>query len=157
MALQSRQVQWGYRKKKINKKIHTKHCDIQVLRIKIKILKCTERKDRQHRTKVKKKKIWTSQHQNSLLKHNWKLSFSIKILYCNYQSTGGSAGKESDCNAGDLSSVLRWGRSSGEGNGYPLQYSYLQNSEDSGAWRATVRGVTKSQTWLRDFHFKQFN
>ena len=44
------------------------------------------------------------------------------------------------------------GRSPGEGNGYPLQYSCLENSKDRGAWQATVHGVTKSWTQLRDFH-----
>ena len=44
---------------------------------------------------------------------------------------------------------LGWlGRSSGEGNGYPLQYSCLENSMDRGAWQATVHEVTKSQTGL---------
>ena len=42
--------------------------------------------------------------------------------------------------------LLGQGRSPGEGNGNPLQYSYLENSMDGGAWWATVRGVTKSQT-----------
>ena len=41
----------------------------------------------------------------------------------------------------------------GEGNGTPLQYSCLENPIDGGAWKATVHGVTKSQTWLRDFTF----
>ena len=59
---------------------------------------------------------------------------------------GGSAGKESACNAGDLGSIPGLGRSPGEGNGYPLQDSCLENSMDSGAWQATVHGVTKSWT-----------
>ena len=66
---------------------------------------------------------------------------------------GGSDSKESACNAGDLGSVPGLGRSPGEGNGYPLQYSCLENPMDRGAWRATVHGVTKSQTRLSDFHF----
>ena len=49
-------------------------------------------------------------------------------------------------NAGDLSSIPGSGRSPGEGNGNPLQYSCLDNSVDRGAWWATVHGVTKSQT-----------
>ena len=61
---------------------------------------------------------------------------------------GGSDGKESACNAGHLV-----GRSPGKGIGYSLQYSGLQNSMEKGSWRATVHGVTKSQTHLRDFHF----
>ena len=47
---------------------------------------------------------------------------------------GGSAGKESACNAGDLSLIPGSGRSPGEGNGNPLQYSCLENSMDRGAW-----------------------
>ena len=63
---------------------------------------------------------------------------------------GGSDGKESACNAGDLSSISRSGRSSGEGSGYPHQYSCLENPLDRGAWWATVYGVTRSQTRLSD-------
>ena len=49
---------------------------------------------------------------------------------------GGSDGKESACSVGDLSSIPGWGRSPGEGNGYPLQYSCLDNQRDRGAWQA---------------------
>ena len=59
--------------------------------------------------------------------------------------------KASACNVGDLGSILGWGRSSGEGNGNPLQYSCLENSMDGGAWWATVRGVAKSRTGLSNF------
>ena len=59
---------------------------------------------------------------------------------------GGSDGKESVCNAEDMGSIPGLGRSIGEGNGNPLQYSCLEKSMDGGAWRATVHGVTKSQT-----------
>ena len=69
---------------------------------------------------------------------------------------GGSAGKESACDAGDLRSIPGSGRSPGEGNSYPLQYSCLENSMDRGAWRATVPGVTKKETQLSDFHFPLF-
>ena len=62
---------------------------------------------------------------------------------------GSSAGKESACNAGEPVS----GRSPGEGNGNRLQYSCLENSMDRGKWQATVHGVAKSWTRLRDFHF----
>ena len=65
---------------------------------------------------------------------------------------GGSDGKESACNAGDLGLSPGLGRSPGEGNGYPLQYSGLENSTDGGAWQATVHGVAESQTWLRNFY-----
>ena len=57
----------------------------------------------------------------------------------------GSDSKESACNAQDLSSTPRSGKSPGEENGNPLQYSCLENSMDRGAWWATVHGVTKSQ------------
>ena len=66
---------------------------------------------------------------------------------------GGSNGKESACNAGDLGLIPGLGRPQGEGNGYPLQYSCLENSKDRGVWWATVHGVTKSWTQLSEFHF----
>ena len=59
---------------------------------------------------------------------------------------GGSAGKESACNAGDLGSIPGLGRSPGEGNGYPLQYSCPVNSIDRGAQWAIVHGIPKSWT-----------
>ena len=62
---------------------------------------------------------------------------------------GGSTGKESACSAGDLGSVPGLGRSPGEGKGYPLQYSGLENSRDY-----IVHGVTKSRTRLSNFHFQ---
>ena len=58
----------------------------------------------------------------------------------------GSAGKESTCNAGDLGSTSGLGRSPGEGKGYPLQSSCLENPVDRGAWWATVHGVRESDT-----------
>jgi len=63
---------------------------------------------------------------------------------------GGSEGKESACNVGDPGSTPGSGRYPGEGNGNPLQYSYLENSMDRGAWWAIVHRVSKSQTRLRD-------
>ena len=54
-----------------------------------------------------------------------------------------SDGKESACNAGDLALIPGLGRSSGEGNGNPLQYSCLDNPMDRGAWQATVHRVTR--------------
>ena len=63
---------------------------------------------------------------------------------------GGSEGKESTCNAGDLGAILGVGRSPGRGNGNPVQYSCLENPMDRGAWQATVPGVAKSQTRLSD-------
>ena len=66
------------------------------------------------------------------------------IYYCHLITPCGSAGKESSCNAGDLGSIPGLGRSPGEGKGYPLQYSGLENS--------IVHGVAKSWTQLNDFH-----
>ena len=57
---------------------------------------------------------------------------------------GGSVVKKLPTNAGDASSIPGSGRSPGEGNGNPLQYSCLENSMDRAAWRATVHRVTKS-------------
>ena len=61
----------------------------------------------------------------------------------------GSVGKESSCNAGDLGSIPGLGRSPGEGNGCPLQYSCLENPMDRGAGWATVRGMAESGTTAR--------
>ena len=61
-----------------------------------------------------------------------------------------SVSKESACNAGDLGLIPGLGRSPGEGNGNPLQYSCLENPMGRRAWWATVHGVTKSRTQLSD-------
>ena len=66
---------------------------------------------------------------------------------------GGSDGKASAYNAGDLGLIPGSERSPGEGNGNPLQYSCLENPMDRGAWWATVHGVAKSQTRLSNFTF----
>ena len=58
---------------------------------------------------------------------------------------GDSDGKEYACNAGDLGSITGLGRSPGEGNGNPLQYSCLEDLMDRRTWWATVHGVAKSQ------------
>ena len=64
---------------------------------------------------------------------------------------GGSDGKASVYNAGDPGLSPGLGRSLGEGNGNPLQYYYLENPMERGAWKAAVYGVTKSRTRLSDF------
>ena len=61
-----------------------------------------------------------------------------------------SVSEKASCNAGDLGLIPGSGRFPGEENGNPLQYSCLEHSMDRGAWRATVHGVAKSQTWLSD-------
>ena len=60
---------------------------------------------------------------------------------------------ETACNAGDLGLIPGSGRSSGEGNGNPLQYFCLENSMDRRAWWATVRGVSESDMTNDYFHF----
>ena len=74
-------------------------------------------------------------------------SITILNIYV-LHSTSGSAGKESTCNVGDLDSIPGLGRSPGEGKGYSLQYSGLENSMD-----CIVHGVAKSHTQLSNFHF----
>ena len=59
-------------------------------------------------------------------------------------------GKESTCQAGDVGSAPESGTSPGEGNGNPLQYSFLGNPMESGAWKITVDRVSKSQTQLSE-------
>ena len=70
--------------------------------------------------------------------------------FTNISFPGGSAGKESTCNVGDLGSVPGLGRFPGEGKCHPLQYFGLENSMGC----IEFHGVTKSQTQLKDFHFQ---
>ena len=65
--------------------------------------------------------------------------------------SGGSDGK-SACNAGDLGLIPGLGRSPGEENSNPLQYSCLENSTDRGAWQPTLHGIENSLAQLSDFH-----
>ena len=75
-----------------------------------------------------------------------ELPYSTLIWSCyTLGFRGGSDGKESACIAGDLDSIPGSGRSPGEKNGYPLQYSCLENSTDRGTLWVTAHGVTKSQ------------
>ena len=80
-----------------------------------------------------------------------------RIFLVDPQFPGGSEVKLSACNAGDPGLISGSGRSPGEGNGNPLQYSCLENPMDGGAWWATVHGVAKSQTGLSDFTFTFFS
>ena len=79
----------------------------------------------------------------------------LDLLMCMFP--GGSDGKASVYNVGDLGSIPGSGRSPGEGNGNPLQYYSLENPMDRGAWKATVHGVAKSWTRLSDFTSLHFN
>ena len=63
---------------------------------------------------------------------------------------GVSDGKEFDCNVGDLGLISGLATSPGGGHGNTLQYSYLENPMDKGAWQAIVHGVSKSQIRLTD-------
>ena len=77
-----------------------------------------------------------------------EFAFNIRTQTRHCTSTvlrGGSDGKEFALNAGNLDSILGSGRSPGKRNGYPLQYSYLENSMDRGGWCATVHGVIESE------------
>ena len=82
------------------------------------------------------------EHKNSVMggKKWWNLEKSVVQL----GFPGGSDGKDSTCNAGDLGSTPGSGRSAGEGNGNPLQYSFLENPMDRGAWQAADHGVAES-------------
>ena len=86
----------------------------------------------------------TNPHLLQLLTCRW-------ILYC-WGFPSGSEGEESACNVGDLGSIPDLVRSPGGGNGNLFQCSGLENCMDRGAWQATVHGVTKSRTWLSNFH-----
>ena len=77
----------------------------------------------------------------------------ISALSISYGFPGGSEVKVSAWNAGDPGSIPGLGRSPGEGNGNPLQYSCLENPMEGGAWQAAVHAVTESQTRLSDFTF----
>ena len=78
---------------------------------------------------------------------NWKrLMIDCCWLESYWGFPGSSDGKESTCSLGDPGSILGLGRSLGEGNGNPLQYSDLKNSTDRGAWWAPVHGVVNNQT-----------
>ena len=76
--------------------------------------------------------------------------FPLYPTYILHDFPGDSGGKESAYNAGDPGLILQLGRSPGEGNSNPLQYSCLENSMATGAWQAKVHGVAKSWTRLSD-------
>ena len=89
--------------------------------------------------------------------------FKLSKIFCDKNSfyvptnmifPGGSDGKESACNAGDLGLIPGLRRSPGEGNSFPFQYSCLENSVNRKAWQATVHGIAKSWTQVSNFHLK---
>ena len=76
----------------------------------------------------------------------WKeysLVFTCKVVLVSSGFPHSSVGKSSACNAGDPDSIPGSGRSPGEGNSNPLQYSCLENPTDRGAWQATVHGIAR--------------
>ena len=83
----------------------------------------------------------------------WKEWWAIlKYIFMDFKKgfPSSSDGKESACNAGDLGSIPGSGRSPGEVNDNPLQYSCLENSMDRGTWWDTVHVVANSRTLLSD-------
>ena len=99
------------------------------------------------------------------VRHNWAINIFMNVftlekfnklnIYGGFP--GGSEVKASACNVGDLGLIPGLGRSPGEGNSNPFQYSCLENPMDGGAWWATVHGVAKSQTQFERLHFTSSN
>ena len=104
--------------------------------------------------------VWIRSAKKSSPDHYWYINLTVRWHFWHYGSSdlylrlgykillGSSDSKESACNARDLGSVPGLGRSPGEGNGYPLWYSCLENSMSREAWWATVHGFAKSWTQL---------
>ena len=90
---------------------------------------------------------WRDNHQIILYMAKWYWTLTLHLPGASYSSDG----EESTCNAGDPSSIPGWGRSSGEKNGNPLQYSSPENSMDRGARQAVVHRATKNQTQLSNW------
>ena len=88
-------------------------------------------------------------------KQTWVQILSLPFPFGKY-FPGGSEVKVSACNAEDPGSIPELRRSPGEGNGNPLQYSFLENPMEGGAWQATVHRVAKSRTGLNYFTFTFF-
>ena len=87
------------------------------------------------------------------IRKNCKRPWNLVLFPASLGFPGGSDGKESACKAGNPGLIPGLGRSPGEGNGNPAQYSCLENPMDGGAWQGSS-GITKSWTWLSDYtHF----
>ena len=89
---------------------------------------------------------WDSGQAELELSVRWSLEADWELSGSCWGFPGVSDSKESACNAGDLGSIPGSRRSLGEGRGYLLQYSWLENSMVRGTWRATVHGVANSWT-----------
>ena len=94
--------------------------------------------------------LYASIHVHAYFKRQNHSSHSVANFPCQYMCIwglpSGSVSEEYVCNMGDLCLIPGLGRSPGEGNGYPLQYSGLENSMERGDWQSIDHGVTKSQT-----------
>jgi len=95
-----------------------------------------------------KKKFHEIPKSKTWICHSSSTIYIVLALYLGFP--GSLDSKESACSVGDMGSIPGLRRSPGEGNGNPLQYCYLENSMDRGAWWAPVHGVAKSRTWLSD-------
>ena len=80
---------------------------------------------------------------------SWGRKESDTTEWLIWSDPGGSVGKNLPASA-DVGLIFGLGRSAGEGNGNPLQFSYLENPMDRGGWQATVHGVAKSWAWLSE-------
>jgi len=95
-----------------------------------------------------KKKFHEIPKSKTWICHSSSTIYIVLALYLGFPGSLDST--ESACSVGDMGSIPGLRRSPGEGNGNPLQYCYLENSMDRGAWWAPVHGVAKSRTWLSD-------
>ena len=94
--------------------------------------------------------FWETLSRNHSDKDYFNNLYYSGVLLKLSEQIGDSDGKESVCSVGDLGLIPGSGRSPGEGNGHPLQYSCLENSMDRGTWWVMVHGVSKSWTLLSD-------
>ena len=119
----------------------------------------TIKQKRKEKRKVEQAKTKTKALSAMISVQSWVWTMASSVMCCleelrwtlrhKWGLRGGSAGKESACNLGNLGSIPGLGRVPGERNGYWNQYSGLENSMD-----CKVHGVANSQTWLSDFHLR---
>ena len=120
------------------------HSSVFFKKLEMSLIQNDGRKHSSWRTRKIKSQIFTSINCFGWIeegKGSWVSNFSK-------QSILSLSAKEFACQAGDMGLIPESGKSPGEGNGNPLQYSCLGNPMDRGVWWATVHGVTKSRTWL---------
>ena len=100
-------------------------------------------------------KVYENKYPEQISIFSFLQDLKIPMIIC-MGFPGGSEVKASASTVGDPGSIPGLGRSPGEGNGNPLQYSCLGNPMDRGAWQATVHGVAKSQTQLSNVFFYHY-